>query len=85
MKGLVMDYEVEAALEQEVMAKAEAMALQHQQDIIDTREAFVKDAIAKGYNLKEWTVCDNLLDIKSGKTLEYKIWLSKLNPTGEQN
>ena len=63
---------------------AEAMALQHQQDIINTRESFVKDAIAKGYNLKEWTVCDNLLDIKSGKTLEYKIWLSKLNTTGEQ-
>lgn len=70
--------------EDEILFKAEQMALQHQQDIINTREAFVKDAIAKGYSLKEWTVCDNLLDIKSGKTLEYKIWLSKLNPTGEQ-
>lgn len=71
--------------EDEIIAAAEAMALQHQQDIINTRESFVKDAIAKGYNLKEWVVCDNLLDIKSGKTLEYKIWLSKLNPTGEQD
>lgn len=70
--------------EDEILAAAEEMAKQHQQDIINTREAFVKDAIAKGYSLKEWTVCDNLLDIKSGKTLEYKIWLSKLNPTGEQ-
>ena len=81
MKGLVMDYEVEAALEQELMAKAEAMALQHQQDIINTREAFVKDALAKGYSLKEWTVCDNLLDIKAGHTYDYKVWLSKKNPT----
>ena len=69
--------------EDEIIAAAEAMAKQHQQDIINTREAFVKDAITKGYSLKEWTVCDNLLDIKSGKTLKYKIWLSKLNPTGE--
>ncbi len=68
--------------EDEILAKAEQMALQHQQDIINTREAFVKDAIAKGYSLKEWTVCDNLLDIKVGSTLEYKIWLSKKNPTG---
>ena len=67
--------------EDEIIAAAEAMARQHQQDIINTREDFVKDAIAKGYSLKEWTVCDNLLDIKAGHTLEYKIWLSKKNPT----
>ena len=68
--------------EDEIIAAAEAMAKQHQQDIINTREAFVKDAIAKGYNLKEWTVCDNLLDIKAGLSYEYRVWLSKNNPTG---
>lgn len=68
--------------EDEILAKAEQMALQHQQDIINTREAFVKDAVAKGYNLKEWTVCDNLLDIKAGLSYEYRVWLSKNNPTG---
>lgn len=67
--------------EDEILAKAEAMARQHQQDIINTREAFVKDAIAKGYSLKEWTVCDNLLDIKAGRTYDYKVWLAKANPT----
>ncbi len=70
--------------EAEILAAAEEMARQHQQDIVHTREAFVKDAITKGYSLKEWTVCDNLLDIKAGHTFEYKIWLSKLNPTREQ-
>ena len=68
--------------EDEIIAAAEAMAKQHQQDIINTREAFVKDAVAKGYNLKEWTVCDNLLDIKAGLSYEYRVWLSKNNPTG---
>ena len=68
--------------EDEILAEAEQMALQHQQDIINTREAFVKDAVAKGYNLKEWTVCDNLLDIKAGLSYEYRVWLSKNNPTG---
>ena len=81
MNKLEMEYEVEAAQEQDILAKAEEMARQHQQDIINTREAFVKDAIAKGYSLKEWTVCDNLLDIKAGLTYEYKVWLSKNNPT----
>lgn len=70
-------------IEDKILAAAEAMAKQHQQDIINTREAFMKDALAKGYNLKEWTVCDNLLDIKAGITYEYKVWLSKSNPTGE--
>lgn len=67
--------------EEQILAAAESMARQHQQDIINTREAFLKDAISQGYDLKEWTICDNLLDIKAGRTLEYKIWLSKPNPT----
>ena len=83
MKGLVMDYEVEAALEQEIMAKAEAMALQHQQDIINARANLVKDMLAAGYNPKDWVICDNILDIQAGRTLEYHCYASKRNPTGE--
>ena len=67
--------------EDEIIAAAEAMALQHQQDIINTREAFVKDAIAKGYSLKEWKMFDNLLDILAGNTLEYRCWMVQSNPT----
>ena len=83
MKGLVMDYEVEAALEQEIMAKAEALARQHQQDIIDARANLVKDMLAAGYNPKDWVICDNILDIQAGRTLEYHCYASKRNPTGE--
>jgi len=68
--------------EDEIFDKAMQLARQHEQDIIDTRDAFVLDAIEKGYNFTEWTICDNLLDIKAGHTLEYKVWLAKANPTG---
>ena len=67
--------------EDEIIAKAEALAKQHQQDILDARANLVREATEKGYNPSEWKICDNLVDIQAGNTLEYKCWLSKSNPT----
>lgn len=67
--------------EDEINAVAEAMALQHQQDIINARANLVKDMLAAGYNPKDWVICDNILDIQAGRTLQYHCYASKRNPT----
>ena len=67
--------------EDEINAKAEALAKQHQQDILDARANLVREAVEKGYNPSEWRICDNLVDIQAGTTLDYRCWLAKSNPT----
>lgn len=66
--------------EQQILAKAEALAKQHQQDILDARANLVREAAEKGYNPSEWKICDNLVDIQAGNTLDYRCWLAKSNP-----
>lgn len=67
--------------EDEILAKAEEMARQHQQDIINARANLVKDMLAAGYNPKDWVICDNMVDIRAGLTLEYHCYAAKRNPT----
>ena len=67
--------------EDEILAKAQQMAEQHKQDILDAREALVREAIEKGYNPDEWAIADNSEDIRAGHTLEYRCWMVKKNPT----
>ena len=68
--------------EDEILLKAQALADQHRQEIMDARTALLLDAAAKGYNPREWKMCDNLLDIQAGNTLEYSCWMVQSNPTG---
>jgi len=67
--------------EDEILAKAEEMARQHQQDIINARTNLVKDMLAAGYEPKEWVICDNLVDVQNGIDYTYKCWAVKANPT----
>lgn len=67
--------------EDEILLKAQALADQHLEEIISARIALMRDADDKGYNPKEWKMCDNLLDILAGNTLEYRCWMVKKNPT----
>lgn len=67
--------------EDEILAKAQALADKHKQDILDAREALVREAIEKGYNTEEWVICDNMIDIRAGTTLDYRCWMAKKNPT----
>lgn len=68
--------------EDEILLKAQALADQHLEEIIAARIALMRDADAKGYNPREWKMCDNLLDILAGNTLEYRCWMVQSNPTG---
>ena len=67
--------------EEEILAKAEQMARQHQQDIINARAELTRKAIEGGYNSDKWIICDNLVDIRAGTTLDYHCWLALRNPT----
>lgn len=67
--------------EDEILAAAEEMARQHQQDITNARANLVKDMLSAGYNPKDWVICDNMVDIRAGLTYDYKCWASKKNPT----
>lgn len=67
--------------EDEILQRAQALADKHKQDILDARDDLVKDMLAAGYKPEEWVICDNLVDIQNGNTLEYKCWAAKANPT----
>ena len=67
--------------EEEIQAKAMALAEQHKQEIIEARLALTRDMVAAGYNPSEWVICDNLEDIRNGIEHTYKCWASKKNPT----
>jgi hypothetical protein len=67
--------------EQQILAAAEALAKQHQQDILDARANLVREAVEGGYNSDKWVICDNLVDIRAGTTLDYHCWLALRNPT----
>jgi DNA polymerase III delta prime subunit len=74
----------------EIIAKAQAMAEQHKKDILEARENLVKDMIREGYNPDDWVIVDNLQDIREGKTYEYTCWAAakepnKLKQIGETN
>lgn len=67
--------------EDEILQKAQALADKHKQDILDAREALVREAIEKGYDPSEWAIADNSDDIRAGNTLEYHCYMVKKNPT----
>lgn len=67
--------------EDEINTKAEEMFLQHEQDILRARDKLTRDAIEAGYDTDRWVMCDNLVDIRAGLTLEYHCWIALRNPT----
>lgn len=67
--------------EDEILTKAQQMAEQHKQEMIEARVSLTRDMLAAGYKPTEWVICDNILDIQAGRTLEYHCYASKRNPT----
>lgn len=67
--------------QKQIQSKAEQLAAQHIKDIQEARANLVKDMVSAGYKPEEWVICDNLIDIQQGKTLEYSCWASKAMAT----
>lgn len=67
--------------EDEILVKAQQMAEQHKQEMIDARISLTRDMLAAGYKPAEWVICDNLADIQNGADYTYRCWAAKANPT----
>lgn len=60
-----------------IKAKAMELAMNVTSQIREARETLVKEMLEKGQRPEDYQVCDNMLDIVEGTTLNYKCWSIK--------
>jgi ElaB/YqjD/DUF883 family membrane-anchored ribosome-binding protein len=64
----------------EIRAKAQAMADQRKYEVEESRRKLVKDMISAGYNPDDYVIVDNWEDFKMGFAMEYYCYASKRLP-----
>lgn len=58
----------------EIQRKAQELADQVSAQVNEARLDLAKKMIEKGYTSEDHQICDNMLDIIEGRTLEYRCW-----------
>lgn len=60
----------------DVKQRAIDLAEQVNAQIEEARADLAKRMLEKGMNPEDFIICDNMLDIVEGTTLQYKVWAS---------